>query len=171
MLTDTFCPCLGFRGPYASSVEKRTVQQRIGIDVGGTNTDAVLMQGQEVLGWVKTPTTADVTSGIVTALQELLQQTAAVPSDIRGVMLGTTHFTNAVVQRRHLSPVAAVRLGLPATACVPPLTDWPEDLHALVGQATYMLPGGHEVDGRPIVPFEPQIMADVAQDIKRRGIA
>src|SRR5215471_18042556 len=151
--------------------EERAVQQRIGIDVGGTNTDAVLMQGQEVVGWVKTPTTADVTSGIVTALQDLLQQTAAAPSAIRGAMIGTTHFTNAVVQRRHLSPVAAVRLGLPATECVPPLTDWPEDLRALVGQATYMLPGGHEVDGCPIVPFEPQAMADVAQDIKRRGIA
>src|SRR5919201_686167 len=99
------------------------------------------MQGQEVIGWVKTPTTADVTSGIVTALQELLQQTSAAPGDIRGVMIGTTHFTNAVVQRRHLSPVAAVRLGLPATACVPPLIDWPEDLRELVGQATYMLPG------------------------------
>jgi len=146
------------------------VQQRIGIDVGGTNTDAVLMQDQEVVGWVKTPTTADVTSGIVTALQELLQQTAAVASAIRGVMIGTTHFTNAVVQRRHLSPVAAVRLGLPATACVPPLTDWPEDLRELVGQATYMLPGGHEVDGRPIVPFEPQAMERVAHDIKARGI-
>jgi N-methylhydantoinase A/oxoprolinase/acetone carboxylase beta subunit len=146
------------------------VQQRIGIDVGGTNTDAVLMQGQEVVDWVKTPTTADVTSGIVTALQELLQQTAAVPSDIRGVMIGTTHFTNAIVQRCYLSPVAAVRLGLPATACLPPLTDWPEDLRELVGQATYMLHGGHEVDGRLIVPFEPQEMERAAQDIKMRGI-
>jgi N-methylhydantoinase A/oxoprolinase/acetone carboxylase beta subunit len=146
------------------------VTQRIGIDVGGTNTDAVLMQGQEVVGWVKTLTTADVTSGIVTALQELLQQTAVVPSAIRGVMIGTTHFTNAVVQRRQLSPVAAVRLGLPATECVPPLIDWPEDLRQIVGQATYMLPGGHEVDGRPIVPFEPLAMERVAQDIRRRGI-
>ena len=66
------------------------MHQRIGIDVGGTNTDAVLMQGREVVGWVKTPTTADVTSGIVTALRELLQHTAAVPSAIRGVMIGTT---------------------------------------------------------------------------------
>src|SRR5215831_19222726 len=159
----SICPCLRWRAPYASSVEESAVQQRIGIDVGGTNTDAVLMQGQEVVGWVKTPTTADVTSGIVTALQELMQQTAAASSAIRGAMIGTTHFTNAVVQRSYLSPVAAVRLGLPATACVPPLTDWPEDLRALVGQVTYMLPGGHEVDGRPIVPFEPQAMADVAQ--------
>ena len=98
-----------------------------------------------------------------------MQQTTAVPSDIRGVMIGTTHFTNAIVQRRHLSPVAAVRLGLPATACVPPLTDWPEDLRELVGRH-YMLPGGHEVDGRPIVPFEPQEMERAAQDIKGRGI-
>src|ERR671936_870069 len=128
------------------------------------------MQGQEVIGWVKTPTTADVTSGIVTALQELLQQTSAAPGDIRGVMIGTTHFTNAVVQRSHLSPVAAVRLGLPATACVPPLTDWPEDLRELVGQATYMLPGGHEVDGRPIVPFEPQAMERAAHAIKPPGL-
>lgn len=146
------------------------MQQRIGIDVGGTNTDAVLMQGQEVVDWVKTPTTVDVTGGIVNALQELLQQTTAMPNDIGGVMIGTTHFTNAIVQRRSLSPVAAVRLGLPATACVPPLTDWPEDLQECVGQATYMLPGGHEVDGRPIVPFEPQEMERTAHDIKARGI-
>src|SRR5918996_1500847 len=91
--------------------------QRIGIDVGGTNTDAVLLHGQEVVEWVKTPTTADVTAGIITALQQLLASTAMQASAINGVMIGTTHFTNAVVQRRGLSPVAAVRLALPATAC------------------------------------------------------
>lgn len=37
--------------------------KRIGIDVGGTNTDAVLIDGTQVLGAVKTPTTADVMSG------------------------------------------------------------------------------------------------------------
>ena len=35
---------------------------RIGIDVGGTNTDAVLMDVRSVLAEVKTPTTPDVTS-------------------------------------------------------------------------------------------------------------
>jgi N-methylhydantoinase A/oxoprolinase/acetone carboxylase beta subunit len=33
-----------------------------------------------------------------------------------------------------------------------------------------MLPGGHEIDGRPIVPFEPQAMERAAHDIKARGI-
>ena len=86
------------------------------------------MQGRDVVAWVKTATTADVTTGVVNALQELLHQDVARPSAISGVMIGTTHFTNAVVQRRDLSPVAAIRLALPATACLPPLIDWPEDL-------------------------------------------
>ena len=44
---------------------------RIGIDVGGTNTDAVLLDGARVVHAVKTPTTRDVTTGITRALREL----------------------------------------------------------------------------------------------------
>ena len=40
--------------------------RRIGIDVGGTNTDAVLLEDGRVVHAVKTPTTEDVTGGIVT---------------------------------------------------------------------------------------------------------
>ena len=50
---------------------------RIGVDVGGTNTDAVVMDGAEVVGWTKTPTTPDVSHGIITALERLLDQTRA----------------------------------------------------------------------------------------------
>ena len=45
--------------------------RRIGIDVGGTNTDAVLLEDGRVVHAVKTPTTEDVTGGIVTALELL----------------------------------------------------------------------------------------------------
>ena len=41
---------------------------RIGIDVGGTNTDAVVMDGAKVLAGVKAATTGDVMSGVVAAL-------------------------------------------------------------------------------------------------------
>ncbi|MDT7703849.1 MAG: hypothetical protein QOJ30_6174, partial [Pseudonocardiales bacterium] len=47
---------------------------RIGIDVGGTNTDAVLMDGDRVLAEVKSPTSADVTTGILDGLRSLLAQ-------------------------------------------------------------------------------------------------
>ena len=42
--------------------------RRIGIDVGGTNTDAVLIDGSDVLAAVKTITTADVLTGVRAAL-------------------------------------------------------------------------------------------------------
>ena len=59
---------------------------RIGIDVGGTNTDAVLMDGERVLGEVKTPTTADVTSGIVTALSRLVVDSHVQPARVMAVV-------------------------------------------------------------------------------------
>src|SRR5437870_12136267 len=91
----------------------KALRRRIGIDVGGTNTDAVFLDGERVVAAVKTPTTADVTSGVTRALADLL---AAAPDAARvsAAMIGTTHFTNAVVQRRGLTRVAAVRIGLPA---------------------------------------------------------
>src|SRR5207302_1981369 len=94
--------------------------KRIGIDVGGTNTDAVLLDGDTVVHAVKTPTTTDVTEGITSALRQLIEERpgfpGALPSvggiggpearpPISTVMIGTTHFTNAVVQRRDLTRV------------------------------------------------------------------
>ena len=46
---------------------------RIGLDVGGTHTDAVLMDGQQVVAHTKATTTADVGSGIETALATILE--------------------------------------------------------------------------------------------------
>ena len=42
----------------------RKPMPRIGIDVGGTNTDAVMLEDGSVAHAVKTPTTSDVTTGI-----------------------------------------------------------------------------------------------------------
>ncbi len=143
---------------------------RIGIDVGGTNTDAVLLEGEAVARAVKTPTSADVTSGITTALRLLLEAADGGRGPIDAVMIGTTHFTNAVVQRRDLTPVAAVRIGLPSSASLPPFVDWPEDLARLVRGEVFMVEGGHEVDGRPIVPFDAVEMRRVARRIRAAGL-
>ncbi|MCL6641100.1 MAG: hydantoinase/oxoprolinase family protein, partial [Candidatus Rokubacteria bacterium] len=144
--------------------------RRIGIDVGGTNTDAVLLDGTRVEHAVKTPTTADVTTGIVAALRALL---AGVPPDRRrvdAVMIGTTHFTNAVVQRRDLTPVAALRIGLPASASLPPFVDWPPDLAAIVRGEVFMVGGGHEVDGRRIVSLDEAAVRRAARAIRAAGL-
>lgn len=143
---------------------------RIGIDVGGTNTDAVLMDGLRVIAKIKTPTTADVTGGITAALRHVLESSDTATSDIAGVMIGTTHFTNAVVERRRLRPTAAVRLGLPATAALPPMVDWPADLSEALGEHRYLCHGGNEFDGREISPFDPDEVKRAAADIAAKGI-
>jgi N-methylhydantoinase A/oxoprolinase/acetone carboxylase beta subunit len=143
--------------------------RRVGIDVGGTNTDAVLLDGDAVADAVKTPTTVDVTTGITTALRQLLAA-AGGAGRVDAVMIGTTHFTNAVVQRRDLTRVAAIRIGLPASASLPPFVDWPEDLAALVRGEVVMLEGGHEYDGRPIVPFDELGMREAARRLRTTGI-
>lgn len=145
------------------------MRRRIGIDVGGTNTDAVLLEDDAVVAAVKTPTTADVTSGITRALAELVTHTPAA-RQANAAMIGTTHFTNAVVQRRDLGRVAAVRIGLPSGASLPPFVDWPEDLAALVRAEVFMLEGGHEFDGRPLVPFDVAGMREAARRIRAAGI-
>jgi N-methylhydantoinase A/oxoprolinase/acetone carboxylase beta subunit len=143
---------------------------RIGVDVGGTNTDAVLMDGTTVVAKIKTPTTEDVTSGITTALRHVLTASGAGPDQIAAAMIGTTHFTNAVVERRRLEPTAAVRLGLPATAALPPFVDWPADLADTLGRHAYLCHGGHEFDGREISPLDDAELQRVAADLRAKGI-
>ncbi len=143
---------------------------RIGIDVGGTNTDAVLLDGAQVLASTKVPTTRDVTSGITQVLTALKELNGFSPDDIRGVMIGTTHFINALIEARDLCPTAAIRLGLPATASLPPFTDWPDTLTNAVSGRAYMAHGGHEFDGRPISPFDPDEIRRHAADIAAHGI-
>ncbi|MEV5051220.1 MULTISPECIES: hydantoinase/oxoprolinase family protein [unclassified Arthrobacter] len=143
---------------------------RIGIDVGGTNTDAVLLDGGQVLASTKVPTTKDVTSGITQVLTALKDLNGFRPDHVRGVMIGTTHFINALIEARDLCPTAAIRLGLPATASLPPFTDWPDALTAAVKGRAYMAHGGHEFDGRAISPFDADEIRRHAADIAAHGI-
>ncbi len=144
--------------------------RRIGIDVGGTNTDAVLVTEGGVAQAVKTPTTADVTGGVLKALQDLVAAAGDGLGRVDAVMLGTTHFTNAVVQRRGLVKTAALRIGLPASAALPPFVDWPRDLAEQVDGGVYMIEGGHEYDGRPLVPLDRKALRDVATRVRDSGV-
>jgi N-methylhydantoinase A/oxoprolinase/acetone carboxylase beta subunit len=144
------------------------MRRRIGIDVGGTNTDAVLLEGDRVLHAIKTPTTADVLTGVRLALQDVARVMG--PQGVQAVMIGTTHFVNAVVQRRDLAPVGALRIGLPAAKSLPPFCDWPADLAALVRGQVHMVEGGLDYDGRPIMPLDERGVAAAARAMKAAGI-
>ncbi|MCE5316178.1 MAG: hydantoinase/oxoprolinase family protein [Parachlamydia sp.] len=128
---------------------------RIGIDVGGTNTDAVLLdQTNRVIHSVKVPTTENIETGIFESIDQLLAKSSVAQSAIKYVMLGTTHATNALVQRKDLSRTAAVRICLPAGRAIEPMFTWNEALKEAIGGSVYYLHGGAEFDGRPLYSAE-----------------
>ena len=106
--------------------------RRIGIDVGGTNTDAVLLDGRRGRACGQ-----DADHGRCHRRHRRGAGSACATTRGRArrastrVVIGTTHFINAVVQRRSLTRVAAIRIGLPAGASLPPFCDWPADLAEL----------------------------------------
>ncbi len=144
--------------------------KRIGIDVGGTNSDAVLVEDDRVVMAVKSPTTQDVLGGVLGSLRKLIDAAGARIDKVDAVMIGTTHFVNAVVQRRDLVRVAAIRIGLPASASLRPMVDWPRDLRQMVDPMTFMVEGGHEFDGRPFMSLDEAALREAAQRIRDAGI-
>ncbi|MFE3448848.1 hydantoinase/oxoprolinase N-terminal domain-containing protein [Nonomuraea sp. NPDC059194] len=128
---------------------------KVGVDVGGTNTDAVVLdRSDRILAWTKQPTTVDVAGGMRAALADVLAKLGDDSARVGRVMLGTTHATNAILQRRGLGRVAVIRIGAPATTAVPPLTTWPADLAETVAAGSVIVEGGHFVDGWPIAPLD-----------------
>ena len=82
---------------------------RIGIDVGGTHTDAVLMDGARIVTSHKALTSSDVRRGLMEALDAVMLEAQINADAIDAVMIGTTHFTNAVIERKELSQTAIIR--------------------------------------------------------------
>lgn len=142
----------------------------IGVDVGGTNTDAVLLDGSRVIASIKSPTTHDVGSGIVKAISSILESSRCAVSDVGSVMIGTTQFTNAFVEGKKLVPVAVVRAGLPATRSILPMTEFPAHLISQIGRQSYLVEGGYNFDGTQINPLDESAVAEAAHDIKKRAI-
>ncbi len=143
---------------------------RIGIDVGGTHTDAVILDGDIVVSSVKALTSKDVSSGILSALDYLLADSKIPHSRIDAIMLGTTQFTNAVIERRELSEVAAIRIGLPSGEGLPPKVGWPKDLAECLGDHVYMIHGGTLYNGEDLAPLIDEEIDAVIADIKSKGV-
>lgn len=140
---------------------------KIGIDVGGTNTDCVLVnKNNKIIAKTKQPTTPDISSGIEAAMKAVLETSTISPSEIQYVMLGTTHCTNAIVERKHLNKVGIIRICKPASQMVPPLSGFPDDLKSILGNHVYMVKGGFEFDGRPIHPLDEDEIREVLEKMK-----
>ncbi|MDE3055456.1 MAG: hydantoinase/oxoprolinase family protein, partial [Verrucomicrobiota bacterium] len=120
----------------------------IGMDIGGTNTDAVLLDEQNKIVWaVKTTTTEDISLGFEAALTNLIEQSAVSPEQIQGVFLGTTHATNAILQKRDLFRVGVIRIAGQRPETLPVAFAWPMELKNAVIGGIETIRGGLECHG------------------------
>ena len=143
---------------------------KLGIDVGGTNTDAVLIdENLNVVASVKQHTTSNIYDGILNAVRTVLNQSGVNRGEIGQAMLGTTQCTNAIVERKNLAPIGIMRIGAPASRGIPIMVDWAEDLKA-VAVKTAVIGGGFEYDGKEIAPFDVAAATAFFEELKAQDV-
>ena len=127
----------------------------IGIDTGGTCTDAVLVDSQtkKVLAAAKRPTTHhDLSVGIREALAQLLQTTESTSKQIEALAVSTTLATNSVVENTGARVVLLV-IGFVKHFRLP--------VKALV-----FVDGGHTIDGKEEQPLDIENIVDVVSRLR-----
>ena len=127
----------------------------IGIDTGGTYTDAVLIdrQTKRVIATAKKPTThQDLAIGTGQALTELFRQTGVAPHQIASLAVSSTLATNSVVENKGARVVLLVigyvrHFKLPVKAVV-------------------FIKGGHTITGKEEEPLDLEYLVEVVHRLK-----
>ncbi|KAJ6784549.1 hypothetical protein PWT90_07753 [Aphanocladium album] len=152
---------------------------RIGVDVGGTNTDGVIIDPSQlqsdnrgIIAWHKAPTTAEPSHGIDEAITAMFKSANIQASSVASVTIGTTHFVNAVIERdaSRLSKVAVIRLCGPFSKFVPPCVDWPADMRDMILGHYALVKGGLEIDGSLISDISEAEIEEQGRIIKEKGL-
>lgn len=133
----------------------------LGIDTGGTYTDAALLDSEtgRVLAWSKALTThAELSRGVAEALDRLfVQDGAPAPAAVELVGLSTTLATNAIIEGVS-GRVCLVLIGYDAAM----LKNY--DLEKeLVTRDLVHLAGGHGLGGEEIAPLDEQALLELAR--------
>ncbi|WRT68137.1 uncharacterized protein IL334_005112 [Kwoniella shivajii] len=154
-----------------------TSQYRVGVDVGGTNTDAVILDitpgsQRPVLATHKAPTTPDITSGIQNAIKETLSKAEIDKHSIQAISIGTTSFVNSLIERdaSKLQRVAVIRLAGPFSRLAPPFVSFPYELRHVLEGPCFFAEGGLQVDGSEISSVDPLEIRGICEEIKKQGI-
>jgi len=148
----------------------RPHKYKIGIDIGGTNTDIVLVDSEaNITAHAKTATTPEIHQGVNTALKNIIKETKINTDDIAGIFFGTTQIVNAIHQHDDLYKVGVIRLAGHKPQSMPSCYSWPKDLQQyLVG--TIAVDGGFECHGDPITPINPSQIKNAIKELLKKGM-
>ncbi|XYK82274.1 MAG: hydantoinase/oxoprolinase N-terminal domain-containing protein [Labrenzia sp.] len=141
--------------------EERGVTYSLGVDTGGTYTDAAILRGEEeVIASAKALTTRhDLAVGIGEAVRSVLVQAKIDPAEIELASLSTTLATNALVEDQG-ARVALIAIGFDA-----------KDLEqaglsaALKDDPVLLLRGGHNHAGSEVAPLDDAALYAFLEDL------
>lgn len=121
----------------------------IGIDIGGTTTDSVIIgMNRTIHAACKVPTENPLSNGLSRAIKKIFQTSCLDASSIDSIVIGTTHATNAIVQRNHLSKVGVICLAALSPTLLPSAYNWPGDLYRACLAHVVSITGGYECNGK-----------------------
>jgi N-methylhydantoinase A/oxoprolinase/acetone carboxylase beta subunit len=129
----------------------------IGLDMGGTHTDAVAIEGKNIIASSKILTKTDILSSILEAITKLFEQ--AEKNKIKRIVLSTTLTTNAIVQNK-LPEVAMV---------IEPGPGIPKE-YLKAGDNTFFVEGYIDHRGKVIKTIDHNELSSVKEKIKKSKI-
>jgi N-methylhydantoinase A len=154
---------------------------RLGVDVGGTFTDLLLLEEETGAFWRhKTPSTpADSSVGILNGVEAICQKAGITPADIEVFLHGTTVATNAVLEGKGARVGLIVTQGYRqimqiARSFVPGgLAGWivwpkPKPLAALLD--TYEVGGRMDAQGDELAPLNEAEVRAALEKLKAQGV-
>jgi N-methylhydantoinase A/oxoprolinase/acetone carboxylase beta subunit len=130
----------------------------IGLDVGGTHTDVILLDGRQLVREVKIATDADnLFQTLLAGLSEVIE--GIDPKSIQRAVLSTTLATNLVAQQK-LPDVGMVVAGGPGI----------DPRHFRTNPFYYTVDGAQDHRGREIQALDDKQIQSIGKDLKRHGI-
>lgn len=144
---------------------------RIGIDIGGTHTDAVMVDAsQHIITSCKIPTTLPLEIGVRKAICSLLEQSRMPTSDIQAIYIGTTHATNAILEAKDLYKVGVLRLAGQRPMSLDPCFKWPEYIRRALFAGYETVAGGFRCDMREISPLSETEIRSALGRLQQKGM-
>ncbi len=143
----------------------------IGIDIGGTNTDIVLVDSSHnIVKAFKTETTFPLEIGVKKNLETLFQDQALDKSSISGIFVGTTHATNAIVEHKNLFKVGLIRIAGHQPSSLRPCFGWPKGLFDTVFAGYETIDGGFQCNLEAITPFSSKQAKEAVLKLLDKGM-
>lgn len=127
----------------------------LGIDIGGTHTDAVCLEGRHILSTAKTLTGEDLVASILKSVTDL----GVGFKDVSRVVLSTTLSTNAIVEKKYAKTGMFVSAG---PGLNPEQYFLSEDFH--------LVPGAIDHRGREYVPIDKDRVIRASISMKESGV-